>query len=525
VTTWSALTFRFVAFLRLPIPATLHARTLAAIKLSMSEITIDISKPQKEFNNFLKLIGNSRIIFSGAFGVGKTYFLKRHFDNHADYLALHLYPTNYSVSTNSDIFELIKYDILYELLRNKPQLEKLELSFLNKLAFLDIRDTTKLLTPFIELIPKIGKSISVVIDGIVKLSEAMHEKTKELKLDEGQLLKEFAERIEGTAGNIYEHDFYTQLIIKLVNQLREDKKKAILLIIDDLDRIDPEHVFRLLNVFAAHLDLEKQEENKFGLDKVIVCCDIENIRTIFSSKYGIGVDFNGYIDKFYSREIFDFDNTAIVVQSITGVLSSMKIDDKLKDLNYISLSNNYYFKILLTLIASFVGSNTINLRTLIRLVEVDYSIPMYHMVLGAKRIKNWQVVIVIAIDFLVKLYGSKTNLVSAINKTSFIIESNRELDIDRGHITRLIGDLVLFADHVQHSFNVESSYKISFQQYMIHYKVHASRVGFDEVYFAKIIDIVFQPTNTQVESINYKDLLLKVIDMYYEKRGVKFGSR
>ena len=131
----------------------------------MGSISIDISKPQKEFNNFLGLTGNSRIIFSGAFGVGKTFFLKKHFESHPNYLALHLYPTNYSVSNNTDIFELIKYDILYEILKNNPRLEKLELSFLNKLTFLGIKDTTKLLTSFIELIPKIGKNISVVING------------------------------------------------------------------------------------------------------------------------------------------------------------------------------------------------------------------------------------------------------------------------------------------------------------------------------------------------------------------------
>ena len=37
-------------------------------------------------------------------------------------------------------------------------------------------------------------------------------------------------------------------------------------------------------------------------------CDITNIRNIFSNRYGQNVDFSGYIDKFYSKEVFEFDN-------------------------------------------------------------------------------------------------------------------------------------------------------------------------------------------------------------------------
>ena len=49
-------------------------------------------------------------------------------------------------------------------------------------------------------------------------------------------------------------------------------------------------------------------ENKFGFHKIVLVCDIENIRNLFYSKYGANVDFSGYIDKFYSREIYYFDN-------------------------------------------------------------------------------------------------------------------------------------------------------------------------------------------------------------------------
>ena len=84
--------------------------------------------------------------------------------------------------------------------------------------------------------------------------------------------------------------------------------KKVILVIDDLDRIDPEHIFRILNILSVHNDFENQQEHKFGFDKTILVCDIANIRNIYRAKYGINVDFNGYIDKFYSKEIYYFHN-------------------------------------------------------------------------------------------------------------------------------------------------------------------------------------------------------------------------
>src|SRR6266487_4791162 len=94
-----------------------------------NDFVIDISGPQKAFQDFLSLDGNARIIFSAPFGSGKTYFLRKFFRNSTDYVALHLYPTNYSVSKNEDIFELIKFDILYEILTQKIAFEKVDVTF------------------------------------------------------------------------------------------------------------------------------------------------------------------------------------------------------------------------------------------------------------------------------------------------------------------------------------------------------------------------------------------------------------
>lgn len=73
----------------------------------------------QKFENHLNLENNNRIIFSGKFGLGKSYFLNEFFKEEGDekkYFSIFLNPVNYSIASNEDIFELIKFDILYQIL-------------------------------------------------------------------------------------------------------------------------------------------------------------------------------------------------------------------------------------------------------------------------------------------------------------------------------------------------------------------------------------------------------------------------
>lgn len=51
------------------------------------------------------------------------------------------------------------------------------------------------------------------------------------------------------------------------------------LIIEDLDRIDPTHLFRIMNVLSSQVDnpyySEVPNSNKFGFDKIILGMDYE----------------------------------------------------------------------------------------------------------------------------------------------------------------------------------------------------------------------------------------------------------
>src|SRR5438046_676330 len=88
-------------------------------------IKIPIDSLKEDFNSYLNIEGNSRMLFSGKFGTGKTYFLKEFFDSHKEtYEVFYLYPLNYQISNNEDIIELIKYDILIELLKKNKDILK-----------------------------------------------------------------------------------------------------------------------------------------------------------------------------------------------------------------------------------------------------------------------------------------------------------------------------------------------------------------------------------------------------------------
>jgi hypothetical protein len=72
-------------------------------------LVIPIDKIKSDFQSFVTPEHNRRIIFSGPFGIGKTYFLNEFFKEKEDeYFSIFLRPVNYSLLSNEDIFKLLK---------------------------------------------------------------------------------------------------------------------------------------------------------------------------------------------------------------------------------------------------------------------------------------------------------------------------------------------------------------------------------------------------------------------------------
>lgn len=115
------------------------------------------------------------------------------------------------------------------------------------------------------------------------------------------------EAIVQRPGSYVEFNLISELIGDVLEELRKSGLKTVF-IVDDLDRLDPDHIFRILNILSVHYDNDI-DKNKFGFDKVICICDLTNIQSVFHHRYGSAADFFGYIDKFYSEEPFKFNNS------------------------------------------------------------------------------------------------------------------------------------------------------------------------------------------------------------------------
>ncbi len=435
------------------------------------KLTIPIDSIEKDFQDFIQPDSNKRIIFSGPFGIGKTYFLDKFFKKREkEYLPIFLRPVNYSLLSNEDVFKLVKYDILLQLIHlNEFEFDEIEniskaeysKFFLKKNGFLIIRNLLK-------LIPK----IQTAIEGIEKLEELMKvyksgveemEQATDLKM-----LFNFQNEFEDNF--LLEYDNISQYISQKLDEIVDAKsngnKPEKVLVIDDLDRLDPEHIFRLFNVFSAHFDQvnyqsndHEKQDNKFGFDKIIFVCDIENIRKIFAHKYGEGVDFSGYIDKFYSTRIYQLFHNGIFENYIYPYLEREFFR------NY-NLGTDFYFFIKVLLKLLFIG-NEFNIRDIERIKNLHLSnitlnekwkFPEVNMVkLNAPENALLDgLPLCKALYVLISHFGSSTVLRNKIH-SSYETYTTTENQMNNHMFHTYIADLILFADSKKHKFGIEDN--------------------------------------------------------------------
>jgi hypothetical protein len=338
-------------------------------KLTTPKTKIKIENPISDFEEHLK--SNKRILFSGKFGIGKTFFLKEFFqipEIKEKYNVFHLFPVNYQIATNEDIFELIKYDILYYLFGFKWI--KIDIEKFSKLLVAQsylMNNSVSVFSKILKCIPLFGiDKAGEAIETLLNIQKKFLEYYNTTNQNDVTLLNNFREQIELKKGSSYEFDtiseFISENLANCNNDIEVGKHRENVLIIDDLDRIDPEHIFRLLNVFSAHID-RGDGTNKFGFDKIIFVCDVNNIRSIFAAKYGQQTDFSGYIDKFYSSQVFLFNNKVAIREFIRETMCKHK--SKSKHCNY----SEGEFKDIWDFLDLFVEGNSINLRQILMNVK------------------------------------------------------------------------------------------------------------------------------------------------------------
>lgn len=375
---------------------------------SKKELKIETFDILNDFKKHLEIKDNQRILFSGPFGTGKSTFLKEFSENQDDdFFFLKIFPVNYSVSSNEDVFELIKFDLLFQLMGRyyeeiKLRKEDFTLLLKSQIFIMERMKFMPLLYAILGFSEKIGTPIVDFIKALESTVGDFKKFNDEIKIDEEYDIHEFLNSIENKKGSQYEMDAISELIFDLIDRIKKENKKGAVLIIDDLDRLDPDHVFRIFNIFSAHHE-EIDGRNKFGFDKVVFVCDIENVRKIFHHKYGFDVDFSGYIDKFYSTEPFSFNNRKYVKEKLGKLLYKINFNSDLAFFNFDS--NSRFYVVVKAIAMSLVEARLLNLRMLFsnRTIEV----PNQYFGIKSKNAQNLVNSPLIVLFYLFKsFYGS-----------------------------------------------------------------------------------------------------------------------
>ena len=268
---------------------------------------------------------NGRCILSAPFGEGKSFFLNKFIESQVDeYDFITIYPTNYQICDNRDILEYIKRDILFGLIAlDETIIDRFDVNKLGILrkAILESKDS------LVECIPDINASVcgwevafspSKVVNTLLKIWESC----EKLSADHGNPYKEYLKSFNKEKGGIYELDAVTNLICSLVKERKESQENArkTVLVVEDLDRIDPAHIFRILNVLSAHMTYtngyDDGAKNKFNFDKILLLCDFKNIEKIYHHLYGEKTDFKGYISKFSAVRPFEYSIRDKIVKHV-----------------------------------------------------------------------------------------------------------------------------------------------------------------------------------------------------------------
>ena len=382
------------------------------------DIEIGISSESQRFYQFLSQPNNDRIVFSGKFGIGKTYFIDKFF-NEGPYskvfIPIYISPVNYAIASNEDIFEYIKVNILFELLKEIPcDFTKLNISFTTGAYYYLKENSLDIIANIFSKFEKLSLGTDF-IDYLLKLKKDIDKFIVENKRDEKDEIECFVKELSEKKGSLYENDIISQIIRTLINTYKNDNNKKLVFIVDDLDRIDPEHIFRIMNVLSAHDDFCGDNQHKFGFDKTILICDIENIKNIYHGHHGIDVDFNGYIDKFYSKEIYHFRNIDNIIDTINLIISNTYAEGE----NISNIFDPEWRKLFNYTIKNLLIFGELNLRTLLKLVDKNIDMRRIIRLTSYNKILNSDSPAIIFFDILNSLYSTPTEMYNSIRKIEF----------------------------------------------------------------------------------------------------------
>ena len=257
----------------------------------------------------------------------------------------------------------------------------------------------------------------------------------------------------------------------IANSIKVNPEKDTVLIIDDVDRIDPEHLFRILNVFAAHFDFGSKEKNKFNFDKILLVCDFHNIRNAFHHRYGNDVDFRGYINKFFSSEIYHFDNKKAVIEILSNIANSFDFSGKTPQ-EKMGMGRLYFAnQFLIELLSILIRNNFISLRDIMHVSGKLIGYEKSKLSFG----KDWGTITAVKSPMLIQLRLLQDFVGDYHNLKSILLEFQKGKE-RLEDLEDFFGDFIAIIKVKEHEFKRERVYKV---EYMGNELVLQNRLGHD----------------------------------------------
>lgn len=313
----------------------------------------------KEIWQFLQHLRNHpRTILSAKFGDGKSFFLdkfEKDKEVQKEYRIIKIYPINYQVANSEDIYSLLKYDILLQLMISDMVSEKTVRD-----AFKGIKDVGRIVEAFFEGIGEIDPSPRAQIPpAIIRVLKSFASLPKKCRIFKGgkRAARTLLEQLEETSP-FYCEDITTKLIRNSLRDWRDSNHKKVALIVEDLDRLEPQHLFRILNVFSAHMDFiyrngdapsDSLVGSRFGFDSIVFVTEYNNLKKLFKHFYGGDEAFGGYINKFIPQGYFEYSLrksansyfygsickiTGLKMEHVSGLLNSRINEISIRDMSY-----------------------------------------------------------------------------------------------------------------------------------------------------------------------------------------------